>query len=128
MKHFKLAIAVALAVNFASHTEGQVTPGFNTEIPPQIMTPNGVETEHRGTLKFFDSMPDEATVEKFYKNLDRMRGIAAFLDLVPLCPWHRSKGYGVAGGNWPHTGCFRNTGLPTLAYNSTQTSSLKAKP
>ena len=48
------------------------------------MTPDGVETEHRGTLKFFDSMPDEATVEKVYKNLDRMRGIAAFLDLVPL--------------------------------------------
>ncbi len=84
MKHFKLAIAVALAVNFASHTKGQVTPGFNTETPPQIMTPDGVETEHLGTLKFFDSMPDEATVEKVYENLDRMRGVDAFLDLVPL--------------------------------------------
>ncbi len=78
MQHFKLAIAVALAVNFTSHTEGQVTPGFNTEIPPQIMTPDVVETEHLGTLKFFDSMPDEATVEKVYENLDRMRGVDAF--------------------------------------------------
>ena len=78
MKHFKLAIAVALAVNFASHTKGQDTPGFNTEIPPQIMTPDVLETEHLGTLKFFDSMPDEATVEKVYENLDRMRGIDAF--------------------------------------------------
>ena len=84
MKHYQLMIAVALAVNFASHTEGQITPGFNTKIPPQIMTPDVVETENLGALKFFDGMPDEATVEKVYENLDRMRGIDAFLDLVPL--------------------------------------------
>jgi hypothetical protein len=65
-------------------TLGQATPGYNTAIPPQIMTPDEVETEQLGTLKFFDGLPDEATVEKVYDNLDRMRGVQAFLDLVPV--------------------------------------------
>jgi hypothetical protein len=34
-----------------------------TEIPPQITTPDSVETR-LGTLKFFDGFPDDSTVEK----------------------------------------------------------------
>ena len=63
---------------------GQAPPGYNTPIPPEIMTPDEVKTEQLGTLKFFDGMPDPSTVEKVYENLDRMRGVEAFLDLVPL--------------------------------------------
>lgn len=63
---------------------GQVPSGYNTPIPPEIMTPDEVKTEQLGTLKFFDGMPDPSTVEKVYENLDRMRGVEAFLDLVPL--------------------------------------------
>jgi hypothetical protein len=36
-----------------------------------------------GTLKFFDSFPDDATVQKVYNNLDFMRGVQAFLDAMP---------------------------------------------
>lgn len=58
------------------------TPNYNTSIPPEIMTPNEVETAI-GTLKFFDGVPTRETVEMVYDNLDRMRGVEAFLNAMP---------------------------------------------
>ena len=58
------------------------TPGYNHVIPDKIMTPDTVETRI-GTLEFFDGMPDEATVEKAYENLDFMRGVDVFLNFIP---------------------------------------------
>lgn len=58
------------------------TPNFNTYIPPEIMTPDHVETPI-GDLNFFDGMPDEATVQKVYDNLIFMRGVEAFLSGIP---------------------------------------------
>ena len=58
------------------------TPNYNTYIPPEILTPNKVETSI-GTLDFFDGMPDEATVQKLYDNLIFMRGVEAFLSGIP---------------------------------------------
>jgi len=63
--------------------DSDATPGFNHKIPKSIMTPDEVSSSI-GTLRFFDGMPDEATVEKVYDNLDRMRGVEVFLDFVPL--------------------------------------------
>ena len=58
------------------------TPNYNTHIPPEIMTPDTVETSI-GTLKFFDGVPTSETVEMVYDNLDRMRGVEAFLNAMP---------------------------------------------
>ena len=33
-------------------------------------------------LKFFDGLPDKATVEKVYDNLDCMRGVDVFLNMM----------------------------------------------
>ena len=60
-----------------------IPQGFNTPIPESIMTPDSVETL-LGTLNFFDGIPDQDTVAKVYDNLDRMRAIEAFLDMVPM--------------------------------------------
>ncbi|MDA8486269.1 DUF1254 domain-containing protein [Pseudomonas resinovorans] len=46
------------------------------------MTPDSVETR-LGTLNFFDGMPDAATVEKLYDNLDLVRGMETFLNGIP---------------------------------------------
>jgi hypothetical protein len=54
----------------------------NSETLKQISTPDQVETR-LGTLKFFDGLPDKATVEKVYDNLDFMRGVEVFLSLMP---------------------------------------------
>lgn len=55
---------------------------MTTDIPPQITTPDSVETR-LGTLKFFDGFPDDSTVEKVFDNLDFSRGVQAFLAGLP---------------------------------------------
>ena len=65
-----------------SSEEAPSTPGYNQTIPPEIMTPETVETRI-GTLKFFDGLPDDATVKAVYDNLDFSRGMEAFLQFVP---------------------------------------------
>lgn len=45
------------------------TPGFNTYIPPDILTPNTVQTRI-GTLNFVDGVPTAETAQKVYDNLD----------------------------------------------------------
>lgn len=49
-----------------------------TEIPKGILTPDVVETSI-GTLNFFDGTPTPETVQLVYDNLDRSRGVDAFL-------------------------------------------------
>lgn len=53
-----------------------------TDIPPDITTPDSVETRI-GTLNFFDGFPDDATTQKVYDNLDFQRGVEAFLTAMP---------------------------------------------
>jgi len=52
-------------------------------IPESILTPDVVQTR-LGKLEFFDGLPDAATVEKAYDNLDFQRGVRAFLDGIPI--------------------------------------------
>jgi hypothetical protein len=66
----------------ALESNAQATPGYNTPIPSEIMTPDTVETS-LGTLKFFDGVPTRETAEVVYDNLDRMRGVEAFLNAMP---------------------------------------------
>ena len=80
-----LSITFAILFCFsctASSEEGAPSPGYNHAIPPEIRTPETVETRI-GTLKFFDGLPDEATVKAVYDNLDFSRGMEAFLQFVP---------------------------------------------
>ena len=44
-----------------------------------ISIPDRVETPI-GELKFFDGVPSDATIDTVYDNLDRMRGVAVYLD------------------------------------------------
>ena len=64
---------------------GQTAPPkmkMTTNIPVAITTPDSVETR-LGTLHFADGIPDDATVEKVYDNLDFERGVQAFLTAMP---------------------------------------------
>jgi hypothetical protein len=58
------------------------TPGYNTPIPPSILTPDAVSSPI-GELTFFDGVPTPETVQLVYDNLDRMRGVEAFLNGIP---------------------------------------------
>ncbi len=44
-----------------------------------ISIPNKIETAI-GSLEFFDGVPNDATIDKLYDNLDRTRGVQAYLD------------------------------------------------
>jgi hypothetical protein len=71
------AVLIACAENIAESTQG-----FNNVIPDQIMTPDKVATR-LGDLKFIDGVPDQATVQKVYDNLDFIRGVDVFLNFIP---------------------------------------------
>jgi hypothetical protein len=54
---------------------------MTTPIRPELTTPDKVKTSI-GTLKFFDGVPTKKTVETVYDNLDRMRGVEAYLNTL----------------------------------------------
>jgi hypothetical protein len=81
-----LSAIACLAVFLGSGTrasEDAPTPGYNHKIPAKIMTPEEVETDLLGTLRFIDGRPDEATVDKLYDHLSLMRGVETFLNGIP---------------------------------------------
>src|SRR5688572_15549519 len=83
-----LAAALAAAACLASaHAQkapewAPPTPGFNTYIPPDVLTPDKVETRI-GTLDFVDGVPTEETARLAFDNLDFLRGVEVFLELMP---------------------------------------------
>ncbi|WP_346911713.1 DUF1254 domain-containing protein [uncultured Roseibium sp.] len=56
---------------------------YAADVPDSVTTPDVVETERLGALKFFDGMPDEETVRKVYDNIDFSRGVETFLTGIP---------------------------------------------
>jgi hypothetical protein len=75
-------VASLLTLVLVHEAAAQATPGYNHKIPEQIMTPDTVETRI-GTLKFFDGLPTDETVELAYNHLDFMRGVDVFLNFIP---------------------------------------------
>jgi hypothetical protein len=73
-------LATALALPVAA--QQQPAPKYAAKVPLDITTPDSVDTRI-GTLKFFDGLPDPATVQKVYDNLDFSRGVEAFLSGIP---------------------------------------------
>mgnify|MGYP001106401006 CR=1 FL=1 len=71
----------ALVVSMACSTA--LAQEYAAETPAAVLTPDVVETQRLGTLRFFDGMPDEDTVRKAYDNLDFVRGVEAFLSGMP---------------------------------------------
>ncbi len=77
-----IAAAVAGALTLASAHAQDKTPGFNTKIPEQILTPDTVQTSI-GTLKFVDGVPTPETTKTVFDHLDFARGMEVFLNFIP---------------------------------------------
>ena len=71
---------------------------YKADVPKSITTPDSVKTRI-GTLKFFDGLPDKATVEKVYDNLDFNRGTEAFMAGMPAASVEALKA-GLFDGTW----------------------------
>jgi hypothetical protein len=72
MKHFlTLAILVGFSVLSQSPAAkgADPTPGYNTPIPPEITTPDLVDTKYLGRLEFSDGPPSRDTADKIYDHL-----------------------------------------------------------
>lgn len=76
------AAVVAVLAILTSQAQTPPTMKMTTDIPPEITTPDTVDTR-LGTLHFFDGFPDDATVGKVYDNLDFQRGVQVFLTTMP---------------------------------------------
>jgi hypothetical protein len=64
------------------------SPQYAAKVPPSVTTPDTVETERLGSLRFFDGAPDDETVTKVYDNLDFLRGVDSFLNGMPAASIH----------------------------------------
>lgn len=79
-------IAVLTSLVFVSATpamaQRQPSPKYSAKVPAYIQTPEIVQSRI-GTLKFFDGLPDQETVQKLYDNIDFARGAEAFMAGMP---------------------------------------------
>lgn len=80
--HKKSTAMAALVAAFGILHAYAAPAKMATPIPPQITTPDQVETR-LGTLNFGDGVPDKQTVATLYDNLDFMRGVETFLNNIP---------------------------------------------
>jgi len=83
---FSAALAFCAACQSAGQGPERVAPPkmkMTTVIPEGVTTPDRVET-HLGTLTSFDAVPDKATTQKIYDDLDLRRATEAFLAALPI--------------------------------------------
>ena len=86
-----LVISLLLTLGHSCWASSSATPKYKADVPASIQTPDTVNTDQLGTLKFFDGMPDEATTKKVYDYLDLSRGVDAFLKGIPAASIYAMK-------------------------------------
>jgi hypothetical protein len=90
------------AMALPASASDQPTPGYNTRIPPEIMTPETVSTRI-GTLHFSDGRPTSETTQLLFDHLDFMRGVEVFLNFVPAASLEAlHRGNVSLGADAPH--------------------------
>ncbi|NVO15188.1 MAG: DUF1254 domain-containing protein [Rhodoplanes sp.] len=85
-----LAASVAVALNvggtLAQPLTGAPTPPafkFTTPMPQGVVVPDSVDTR-LGILRFLGGVPDQASTDKIYDNLDFQRAVQAYLLALPV--------------------------------------------
>ena len=63
----------------------EVPEGYNTTIPPEILTSDTVDTKYLGSLEFSDGRPTVETSNKVYDHLAYLRAVEVFLNWMPAC-------------------------------------------
>jgi hypothetical protein len=97
--HFKQASLAALLAAALFSTSANAQQG-KTEVVPSTLTPDKVKTQRLGTLNFRDGIPDAATVQKLYDELDYIHAVDAFISGYPGVSQHAiRKGFIEAGIN-----------------------------
>ena len=79
---FTLVISLILLTGLMTSVYAQKKYKMTTDTPASIKAPDKLKTSI-GTMKFFDGVPDEASVDKVYDYLDRSRAVESFLNCIP---------------------------------------------
>ncbi len=81
MRYLKWTKCLVATTALAMSPLTTVSAEVSEQALKSISIPDRVDTSI-GTLGFFDGVPIDATVERVYDNLDRMRGVDVYLDNV----------------------------------------------
>ncbi len=80
----RIAVLASMVASLAVPASAQPTKmKMTTDIPPSITAPDAVKTPI-GTLRYFDGVPTEKTVETVYDYLDRSRAVNVFINAIPM--------------------------------------------
>jgi hypothetical protein len=84
VRHFRNTLFGANILALVSSSGFAETPTYKMtmDIPPEITTPNSVDTSI-GTLNFFDGVPNEETIDTLYDYMDRARAVQAYVSTLP---------------------------------------------
>ena len=94
MKHLKSCITAAVVL-----VPIVTTMTANAQMPPEITTPDRVESR-LGTLTFKDGIPDNATAQKLFDELDYVHAVEAVIDgYAAVNQLSLLKGFRAAGVN-----------------------------
>ena len=85
MKKQYIIFLSVLTLFLTTSSLAKTPAGYNTPIPPEIMTPDKVKTKHLGTLEFTDGRPTKETADRVYDHLAYLRAIEVFLNWMPAC-------------------------------------------
>jgi hypothetical protein len=101
-----LAVISLMLVSPVAQTWAQSpTLKMTTDIPASITAPERAETSI-GTLKYFDGVPTEKTVEIVYDYLDRSRAVNVFINSIPMLSMYTLReGQASAGADASHKIC-----------------------
>jgi len=84
MRNSTVAVAVfCMAFSLATWAQQPPRMKMTTEVPDGVATPDKLDTR-LGTLTSFDGVPDEATTQIVYDNLDFQRATQAFLSSIQI--------------------------------------------
>jgi hypothetical protein len=81
-----LALAFGAGMALAQPLTGTPMPPvskFTTPMPPGVVVPDSVDTRF-GTLRFLGGVPDQASTDRIYDNLDFQRALQAYLLALPV--------------------------------------------
>ncbi len=86
------AVVMAAAVTAAGMAWAKEPPKMKltTPIPPEITTPETLETRI-GTLNFKNGLPDSATMDKLWDNLDFTRAVEVYLNALPAVSLYSAR-------------------------------------
>ena len=87
LRLLRFAAVATIALLPLSHTTSAQISKVELE---SISIPDRVDTAI-GELKFFDGVPTDATIDRLYDNLDRSRGVRAYLDNVSAGSIHAMR-------------------------------------